>query len=1153
MNSGSIPTPSTDGIYRAVNGQAPTPEQEETPPTGKPAEAGVPQPRLLLASALKCAKRGWYVFSCWWIENGHCTCGKCGCDVCNRQRREAGQPESDCSPGKHPSGELAPRGVLDASIYPETIKRWWVRYPLANLALACGRSGLIVVDNDLRHGANEGAFWEKVGGKVDTVRTLTPSGGWHDWFSAPTGEFTVSVGKFLPGVDIRAGNGYAMLPPSNHLLGTYQFEIGFSPKEIQVAPCPPILADFARRRDAIADTSAGESTTNELTGFDLLRALAGVPEGERDDQIFRVACSFRGSNMKRELAIQLVSEAALKCDPPFSVARAIAKVHQAYSRYPAGNAKVEEGDEEPRPLRREPPPIIPFPLQNLPEVVKAAVEAIHEVTQAPISICGQSVLAAINLIAQSHFNVKLPTDEIKPVSEFFITIAESGERKTAADERALAAVRKWEADQRKEWDEAWRSHLDDLAAWEAQRRQILSDKKIYPDKADKQAALQRLGKTPEPPAMPLLLCSEPTYEGLVRLLRDGYGFAGVFTSEGGQFMGSHAMSAENRLRTIAGLSKIFDGLPIDRVRAGDGISSLYERRAALHLLLQPIIANQVFCDELLIGQGFLSRILSIMPELAAGSRPFRKPTPVEISRISNFSNGLLVLLKKKSAPKTVKDREIKSKVLTLSKDAYKAWTDYYDRIEAQVGAGGRLAPVRGLANKAPEHASRLAATLEGFKDPNANKVGKPLFDTATELVDFYLNEALRIYATIQDSADLKLAELTLEWLTKQWKEPAFSLRDIYQFGPYAIRDAEPAKRVVAILVEHGHIAPIEGIVVIKDIKRRQAYELVQSNTHGMVSANPANAANFPGNNDFVTGSKLAGLAGLADTVPPEKKLAHTPRTPMTRAISLARARITRVMFYDHRRRSVRSRAPRYYLWLRNGKVAAKPFSAVPDALAAAIRANKRELRVRLLERELELLFDAELVEVRGSAPEPPLPQPEFQPNEPTEGRLRSRWDRPALNEFGRCDICWDTAAIINQYGRFCGLKCFSIWKGESADEVLADAVTLNPVIEAELARIWPLAEALGWSHERLWNAHFWPNTPEHPRGLAAVLHPGDEPEPPDSVVEVARDYLVIERTEVSFVKTDGVITRHERKTWMRFPKDPTLALDPKGERPPSIE
>jgi RecA-family ATPase len=76
------------------------------------------------------------------------------------------------------------------------------------------------------------------------------------------------------------------------------------------------------------------------TGFDLLRALSGLPEGERDDQIFRAACSFRGSNTRRDVALQAVAEAAVRCVPPFSVQRAMEKVYRAYSRYPAGNGET---------------------------------------------------------------------------------------------------------------------------------------------------------------------------------------------------------------------------------------------------------------------------------------------------------------------------------------------------------------------------------------------------------------------------------------------------------------------------------------------------------------------------------------------------------------------------------------------------------------------------------------------------------------------------------------------------------------------------------------------------------------------------------------------------------------------------------------------
>ena len=50
--------------------------------------------------------------------------------------------------------------------------------------------------------------------------------------------------------------------------------------------------------------------------------------------------------------------------------------------------------EPPRPLMREPPPADPFPVHALGDVLGAAAAAIHDRVQAPIAICGQSVLAA---------------------------------------------------------------------------------------------------------------------------------------------------------------------------------------------------------------------------------------------------------------------------------------------------------------------------------------------------------------------------------------------------------------------------------------------------------------------------------------------------------------------------------------------------------------------------------------------------------------------------------------------------------------------------------------------------------------------------------------------------------------------------------------
>lgn len=93
-----------------------------------------------LKFALDYASRGWPVFPVWQIKDGKCSCG-----------------EADCEhSGKHPLGKLAPKGRNSATTNPETIKRWWGKYPDANIAIVTGpESGLVVVDVDPRHGGNE--------------------------------------------------------------------------------------------------------------------------------------------------------------------------------------------------------------------------------------------------------------------------------------------------------------------------------------------------------------------------------------------------------------------------------------------------------------------------------------------------------------------------------------------------------------------------------------------------------------------------------------------------------------------------------------------------------------------------------------------------------------------------------------------------------------------------------------------------------------------------------------------------------------------------------------------------------------------------------------------------------------------------------------
>ena len=143
----------------------------------------------------------------------------------------------------------------------------------------------------------------------------------------------------------------------------------------------------------------------------------------------------------------------------------------------AFDAAEDFSPEPPRPLRREMPPADPYPVDALGGVLGPAARGIEDRVQAPAAICAQSILAAASLAVQGHADVELPTGHARPSSEFFVTIAASGERKSTSDAEALWPVRKFEEVLRVKYDVDWPSWQDDKEAWDKQRAQILNDKK----------------------------------------------------------------------------------------------------------------------------------------------------------------------------------------------------------------------------------------------------------------------------------------------------------------------------------------------------------------------------------------------------------------------------------------------------------------------------------------------------------------------------------------------------------------------------------------------------------------------------------------------------------------------------------------------------
>jgi hypothetical protein len=196
---------------------------------------------------------------------------------------------------------------------------------------------------------------------------------------------------------------------------------------------------------------------------------------------------------------------------------------------------------------RELPPPDPYPVDALGDMLAPAARAIHDRIQAPLAICGQSVLAAATLATQALADIELPMGHARPLSSYYVTVAATGERKSAADQEALWAVRQREAALRERYAADALAHRNASEAWEEARRAAI--KPLKGDREAIKAALDAIGPTPAAPLVPVLTCPEPTYEGLCRLLATGWPSIGVFAGEGGQFIGGHGMADDARLRT----------------------------------------------------------------------------------------------------------------------------------------------------------------------------------------------------------------------------------------------------------------------------------------------------------------------------------------------------------------------------------------------------------------------------------------------------------------------------------------------------------------------------------------------------------------------------------------------------------------------------
>lgn len=482
--------------------------------------------------------------------------------------------------------------------------------------------------------------------------------------------------------------------------------------------------------------------------------------------------------------------------------------------------------EGPQPLLREIPAGEAYPVHAL-GPLQAAVEAVQNITQAPVGIAAQSALAVASLAVQGFADVETLGGDA-PLSLFCLTIAESGERKSSCDRLLMRGIRDHEREQASGYKDELAEYETAREIWQGKRKRMLAEL-AGSDKAKAtgaEADLRELGHEPRPPLAPNMTAQEPTFEGLMKLFQIGRPALGLFSDEAGGFIGGHAMNSDNKLKTIAGLSQLWNGDTVNRIRSGDGATDYPGRRLAMHLMAQPIAARPLLADPQASGQGFLARFLITEPPSLIGTRLRRGHDTGSDLNVSAFTDRLSQIL---ATPMPTADspQELTPARLPLSTGAKELLWQFYEAVEKAQAAGGQMEHVRAYASKAAEQACRVAGVLPLWADLNAPEVDPVAMGWGMELAQFYLGEARRLAEAGLVSEEAAKAERLRQWLLESWPHDEILPGDIVQKGPNSLRETKTVKAALATLEKHGWLAALPKGEVVRGAARREAYRIVR--------------------------------------------------------------------------------------------------------------------------------------------------------------------------------------------------------------------------------------------------------------------------------------------------------------------------------------
>jgi putative DNA primase/helicase len=480
----------------------------------------------------------------------------------------------------------------------------------------------------------------------------------------------------------------------------------------------------------------------------------------------------------------------------------------------AAPVQAPDGWQEPLPLVAKVAPE-PYPLDALPNSIRAAVEEVQGFTKAPVPLVASSALAALSLAIQAHADVRRSEQLSGPSSLFLLTIADSGERKSTCDGFFTSAIRGYEQQQAEAAKPAMSRYEADLEAWTAKRdgikAKIRDQAKAEKPTERQEAALRELEcEKPTPPRVPKLLRGDETPENLAFVLAHDWPSAGIASSEAGAIFGAHGMGKDSIMRNLSLLNILWENGTLSIGRRTSESFTVRGARLTVALQVQEATLRSFFdrSQGLARGSGFLARFLVAWPQSTQGYRHFTE-APQAWPALAAFNRRIAAILDQ-AAPIT-EEGTLSPAVLSLTPDAKAAWIAFHDAIEAELGTGGELYDVRDVASKTADNAARLAALFQIFQHGMGAAVGPECFAGASRIAAWHLNEARRFFGELALPVELANAGRLDSWLIdycRRGRTHVVPRREVQRCGPNGLRAKAALTEALRELAEAGRIREV---------------------------------------------------------------------------------------------------------------------------------------------------------------------------------------------------------------------------------------------------------------------------------------------------------------------------------------------------------